>query len=156
LYNGDELKLVPAKETDRAAWASATASLLEDHDFESLDIAALAEEMRLLSAADFHELQSRLRVLIMHLLKWAYQPEKRSRSWLSTILTQRFEITTLVKQSPSLWTRLQAEDLEQIWEQAANLAATETGIDLEKFPGECIWELKAEILLSDWLPGKMS
>ena len=154
MYNGDELKLAPGKETDRAAWASATASLLEDHDFESLDIAALAEEMRLLSAADFHELQSRLRVLIMHLLKWAYQPEKRSRSWLSTILTQRFEIATLVKQSPSLWTRLQAEDLEQIWEQAANLAATETGIDIEKFPSKCSWDLKAEILLSGWLPSK--
>jgi len=141
------------RETDRAAWASATASLLEDHDFESLDIAGLAEEMRLLSAADCHELQSRLRTLIMHLLKWAHQPRKRSRSWLSTIATQRYEIETLVEQSPSLWIRLRPEDLRKIWSSVADLASTETGINIEKFPPECVWDLK-EILTVGWLPPK--
>jgi hypothetical protein len=143
------------RETDRAAWASATASLLEDHDFESLDVAGLAEEMRLLSAADYHELQSRLRILIIHLLKWSYQPRKRSRSGLVTIGTQRVEIETLLEQSPSLRTRLRSKELLKIWQRAADLAATETGIDMEKFPSACVWDLKTEILAAGWLPSNV-
>jgi hypothetical protein len=143
------------RETDRAAWASATASLLEDRDFESLDIAGLAEEMRRLSGADYHELQSRLRTLIIHLLKWSYQPRKRSRFWLVTIGTQRVEIETLLEQSPSLRTRLRPKDLQKIWHRAVDLAATETGIDIEKFPSACVWDLKTEILAAGWLPPKV-
>ena len=132
------------------------ADLLEDHDYESLDIAGLAEEMRLLANADYHELQSRLRTLIAHLLKWAYQTDKRSLSWLSTIATQRYEIETLLEQSPSLSARLRPEDLAKIWRKAAEFAAIETGIDCDAFPTECIWDLKAEILTSGWLPPKAS
>jgi hypothetical protein len=130
------------------------AGILESQDFSDLDASGLAEEMRLLANADYHELQSRLRMLIAHLLEWAYQSEKRSRSWLSTIATQRYEIETLLEQSPSLSTRLRPEDLEKIWRKAADFAAIETGLDAHTFPPQCIWDLQAEILTSGWLPPK--
>jgi hypothetical protein len=151
LYNGDELRLAIAKETDAAAWAEEMAALLESHDYANLDVAGLAEELRDLSRSRFDELRSRLRVLIVHLLKWQYQPARRSRSWRSTITTQRFDIADMLKESPSLGTRLQPEFAE-VWYRATVQAADETGIDIEKFPADCIWDLKTEILLSGWFP----
>jgi len=141
------------RETDRAAWASATASLLEDHDFESLDIAGVAEEMRLLSAADYRELQSRLRTLIIHLLKWSYQPRKRSRSGLVTIGTQRVEIETLLEQSP------QPADTSPAQRPAKDLAQSgrsggHADRDRHREVSQRV-RLKTETLADGWLPPKV-
>jgi len=145
------LKLATAKETDAASWAEEMAVLLESHDYANLDIAGVAEELRDLSRSRFDELRSRLRVLIAHLLKRQYQPAKRSGSWRSTITTQRFDIADMLKESPSLRTRLQPEFAE-VWYRATVQAADETGIDIEKLPAECIWDLQTEILRSGWFP----
>lgn len=145
------MKLATAKETDAAAWAEEMAALLESHDYANLDIAGLAEELRDLSRSRFDELRSRLRVLIAHLLKWQYQPAKRSGSWRSTITTQRFDIADMLKESPSLGARLKPE-FDEVWYQATAQAASETGIGIEKLPAGCIWDLQTEILLSGWFP----
>jgi len=150
-YNGGELKLATAKKTDAAAWAEEMAALLESRDYANLDIAGLAEELRDLSRSRFDELRSRLRILIAHLLQRQYQPAKGSGSWRSTITTQRFDIADMLKESPSLGTRLQPEFTE-VWYRATVQAADETGIDIEKFPAECFWDLQTEILLSGWFP----
>src|SRR2546426_519054 len=87
---------------DFVAWASETARLLRSGRFDKIDVEHLAEEVEDMANRDKRELASRLRVLILHLLKWQQQPGKRSRSWRATIATQRAELKDLLDQSPSL------------------------------------------------------
>ena len=72
-------------ETDVIAWANRQAALLRAGRFSELDIANIAEEIEDVGKSEERELASRMAVLLMHLLKWQYQPERQSRSWLRTI-----------------------------------------------------------------------
>ena len=93
------------------------------------------------------ELVSRLSVLIAHLLKWQFQPARRSRSWRNTILTQREEIEALLEDSPSL--RSELETLIPVaFARAGRLAEDETGIEQDAFGESCPFTLK-EILGED-------
>jgi len=76
---------------DFYAWTQSTAELIRTGKWYDLDRDALAEEIESLGKSDWRELASRLAVLLRHLLKWRYQPEKwqRGRSWSSTIWEQR-------------------------------------------------------------------
>ena len=69
---------------------------------EPVDFLNIAEEIESLGISQLNELYSRYRVLLMHLLKWQFQPEKRSPSWRKTIRTQRDLIARLLRQSPGL------------------------------------------------------
>jgi hypothetical protein len=66
---------------DFVAWAEQTARLLRQGRLHELDIENLAEEIEAMANRDRRELLSRLTVLLHHLLKWGWQPEKRSGSW---------------------------------------------------------------------------
>ena len=79
-------------ETDFYTWTVEQAQFLRDGAWDSLDIQNLAEEIETLGKQDRRELRNGLRVLIGHLLKWEYQPGKRSRSWSNTIYEQRYQI----------------------------------------------------------------
>ncbi len=87
------------------------------------------------------ELKSRLIVLLMHLLKWQYQPEKRSESWRSTITEQRICIEALLEDSPSLQPLL-TEIFADCYEKACLKASEETAIKLNLFPKESPFSLK--------------
>ena len=84
-------------ETDFYAWTLKQAELLKAGDFKRLDIVNLAEEIESLGKQQRQELRNRLGVLIGHLLKWDYQPEKRSKSWRATVREQRREILRLLQ-----------------------------------------------------------
>jgi hypothetical protein len=76
----------------------------------------------------------------MHLLKWKYQPERRSKSWSNTIRTQRMEANFALREAPSLTRRFNnAEWVDLVWSRARNQAASETGIDFDSFPEVCPW-----------------
>src|SRR5215472_16561668 len=83
-------------------WTQCNAALLRAGRFDHADIEHIAEELEGMGKRDQRELESRLQVLLMHLLKWKYQPAKRSSSWEGTIDTQRDEIGRLLRQAPSL------------------------------------------------------
>ena len=89
-------------ETDVAAWANQQAWLIRNRKFELLDIEHLAEEIEDVSKSEQRELASRMAVLIAHLLKWQFQPERSGKSWELTIRNQRKAIERHLKQVPSL------------------------------------------------------
>ena len=69
-------------ETDFHAWAIQNARLLREGKLTKLDAEHIAEELESMSASERRELLNRLQVLLSHLLKYQYQPERRSKSGL--------------------------------------------------------------------------
>jgi hypothetical protein len=131
-------------------WTQQMAIALRQGRWQDLDMENLAEEIESLGRSDKRALTSRLEVLLMHLLKWAYQPEKRSNSWQATIVEQRIRILGLLEESPSLKPYLQAE-CDRSYANAGKLAAAETGLDLATFPERCPFTLKT-VLTEGFLP----
>jgi hypothetical protein len=103
-----------------------------------------------MGASQRRELKNRLRVLLMHLIKWQWQPERRSASWGATIDVQRYELVDLLDSSPSL-KREVADVVHHVWQQAKKEAAKETGIAPDAFPELCPWDTEKQILMADWL-----
>lgn len=101
-----------------------------------LDLDNLAEEIESLGKSQARELFSRYVVILVHLLKWRHQPQRRSRSWRSTIATQRVELADLLATSPSL-RRRRAAEIARAYAAARKLAAIETGLPLDTFPETC-------------------
>lgn len=123
-------------ERDMYRWTRQQARLLRAGRMSELDLENLAEEIESLGNRDYRELRSRLELILLHLLKWQFQPEKRSGSWRSTIRTQRGEVDTLLKQSPSLRRRV-APFVAEVYPAAAASAADEAGLDESTFPRAC-------------------
>lgn len=139
-------------EKDFYAWTVEQAKLLRNGTLDSLDLLNLAEEIESLGKQDRRELRNRLRVLIGHLLKWEYQPGKRSKSWSNTIYEQRYQIKQLIKESPSLKPYLH-EAVVESYSDAVDLASRETLLDESCFPQECGYSLE-QILEKDFFPGE--
>jgi hypothetical protein len=137
-------------ETDFFLWTKEQAAALRAGRLDALDRDNLAEEVESLGRKDRRELESRLTVLVMHLLKWRYQPDQRSGSWDSTIRTQRREIQKLLHDSPSLRPAV-AEALEDGYDTARRNASAEAHFALDALPATCPFELE-QILADEWLP----
>ena len=135
---------------DIVAWAREQALLLRSGQLSAIDAEHLAEEIEAVSASERRELRNRLKVLLQHLLKWQYQPERRTRSWLATMLAQRDSIEDVLKTSPSLRISL-TNDLESAYSSAVRYAAEETGKDARAFPRTCPYGL-SDVLSDGWLP----
>lgn len=123
-------------EQDFARWAFEQAKLLRDGAVAGLDIENIAEELETLGRDEFNKLESILAVLVMHMLKWDRQPERRSRSWAITIHIQRRHAAKQIRDNPSLKRRL-GEALAEAHETARLTAANETGLPLNAFPVDC-------------------
>ena len=137
---------------DVVLWANEQAALLRAGRFAELDIANIAEEIEDVGKAEQRELASRMAVLLMHLLKWAYQPEKRTRSWQLTISDQRCRVQRRLRRTPSLKALLaDPEWQDDMWIDATHDASKETGLPLEIFPRTCPWSL-SDALTEGWLP----
>jgi Domain of unknown function DUF29 len=120
-------------DTDLYAWTQEQAHLLRQGQLAELDITNLVEEIEDMGKSQQRQLESRLVVLLAHLLKWQYQPAKRSRSWEATLRVQRLQLQKLLRQNPSLRPQL-AEVIADAYEQAINLAWAETGLNFDSFP----------------------
>lgn len=138
-------------ETDFYAWAIQNARLLREGKLTKLDAEHIAEELESMSASERRELLNRLQVLLAHLLKHQYQPERRSKSWLLTISHQRTAIERLLEQSLSLKTQLDADTLTKIYGKAVRDTVIETDLERHLFPVECPYRLE-QVLDEDWLP----
>ena len=127
-------------EQDFYLWIETTAQHLRKGDFTEVDLGNLIEEIESMGRSEKRELKSRLIVLLMHLLKWHYQPEKRSASWQSTITEQRICLEELLEDSPSLQP-LFTELFADCYNKARLTASQETGIKLNFFPQESPFSL---------------
>ena len=137
-------------EQDFLAWVEDQAQALRSRQASALDWDNLLEEIETMGRSEKNALRSRLRVLLMHLIKWQWQPEKKSKSWAQTIREQRLAIKYLLKDSPSL-KRLVSELLVESWDDAANEALFETGLAISTFPSVCPWDMDTQIL-ANWRP----
>jgi hypothetical protein len=137
-------------EQDFYLWIQATAQLLREGKLSELDLPNLIEEIEAMGRSEKRELKSRLVVLLMHLLKWKYQPGYRSESWRSTISEQRISIEAVLEDSPSLKPFL-PEVFDDCYQKARQKAANETGLRLDIFPSESPFGLE-ETLNPSYLP----
>lgn len=119
-------------ENDFYAWAMEQADLLRARRFDVADIDNIAEEIESMGRGEKRELVDRLAVLLLHLLKWQFQPGFRSPSWSSTIREQRMRLRRHLNDNPSLKSKL-AEAMAEAHELAIVGAARETGLPESAF-----------------------
>ncbi|CAN5189379.1 DUF29 domain-containing protein [soil metagenome] len=118
---------------DLYAWAQRQAALLRAGRLDELDLDRIAEEIDDVGNEIYERLESALTVLLMHMLKWDFQPERRSRSWEATIREQRKRVSRLLRENPSLKSKL-AEARESAYGYGRDRASGETNIAVERFP----------------------
>jgi len=123
-------------DTDFYAWCHEQARLMREGRLGELDVENVAEELESMGRSDKHQIRSRLKVLITHLLKWRYQPGRRSTSWQRTIRDQREELAYIASESPSL-KGYASTILPAVYASARHAASIETGIDYSVFPDAC-------------------
>ena len=141
----------PGYEEDFVLWTERQAALIRAGRFELVDWENVAEEIESLGVSDRREWGHRLEVLMMHFLKWQFQPIHRSRSWRSTIRVQRGRIERLLKQSPSLRRQVAALSKEH-YASARDMASAETGFAPQTFP-EALPYKPGQILDEAFFPG---
>lgn len=123
-------------EQDFYAWTAQQADLLRAGRLDELDTGNLIEELIDMGASQERELESRLTVLIAHLLKWRYQPERQGQRWRATIKEQRYRIARLLAKDPGLKSCLD-DAFATAWVSAVLQAVRETTLDEDDFPADC-------------------
>jgi hypothetical protein len=125
-------------QSDYYTWARQQADMLREGRFDDLDAAHLIEELEAMGASERRELTNRLTVLLMHLLKWQFQPARRGAAWSLTIRVQRLDISDL-------------QAFEKAYRKARLLAANETGMDESTFPQQSPYSIE-QTMADDFLP----
>lgn len=125
-----------AYDADLSAWALEQAGHLRSGRWASLDIGNLADEIEAVSRTERHALTSALRLILLHMLKWDHQPDRRSRSWTVSIRTQRLAVAEQIEDSPSLTPQV-GRLIARAYDRARIEAASETGLDEATFPRSC-------------------
>lgn len=131
-------------------WVESTIEILQQKRFDQLDIENLISEIESMENNDKKLVKSNLRILLMHLLKWQYQPEKRTNSWRTTIKEHRNRLEDDFADSPSLKNYF-LEVFNECYQKARDLASSETGLSISVFPVECPFHPDL-VLKSDFLP----
>lgn len=122
-------------EQDETAWLERMADLIRTGRLEEVDYPHLAEYLTDMARRDRREVESRLIVLMLHILKWTYQPDQLSGSWRSTIIAQRQELEGLV--NSGVLRRHAEAILETAYRKAVERAVAETGLPTATFPTAC-------------------
>ena len=144
------MNLMSAYDRDFHAWAMDQAEAIRSRSLNELDWDNLAEEVESLGKQQRAELRNRYEVLLMHLLKWMAQPDRRSRSWDLTIREQRTRIDQHLKDNPSLKSA-HLELFDEAYETARIAAARETRLSLKRFPASAPFTAE-QARDHDWLP----
>jgi hypothetical protein len=131
-------------EADEHAWIAAQISALREGTFGRLDRTHLIEYLSEMTIRDRRELQSRLTVLLHHLLKTRLEPARLTRSWVNTILEQQREIQSIVRGIPSLGRQAEAIAAEA-YPDAVRAASRETGVPAAQFPATSPWTVGAAL-----------
>ena len=137
-------------EQDFYLWIENTVNQLKTGQLLEVDLGNLIEEIGSMGRSEKQALESDLIIVLLHLLKYKYQPDKRSNSWLSSIYEHRRRLRKALKSSPSL-KPYYTEVFEECYQDARQEAALETGLTLEVFPVVCPFTPEAT-LDSEFLP----
>ncbi|WP_017658904.1 DUF29 domain-containing protein [Baaleninema simplex] len=137
-------------EEDYILWLDATVQKLRSHDYNEVDWDNLIEEIEDMGRRERQSLESNLVVVLLHLLKWQFQPERRTGSWESSIIEHRRRIRRAFKSSPSLKNYL-ISIVDECYESARKQARAETQLSLVVFPVNCPYDVE-EILNDEFLP----
>ena len=138
-------------EQDFYGWTQEQAGLLRAGRLTDLDIENLIEEVETMGRSEKRALESALTVLLVHLLKWQYQPVRRGRSWELTIKTQRINFMKILRDNPGLKPSLD-QVMMDAYQMAVINASQETGLDEKSFPVACPWSL-LDATNHDFFPG---
>jgi hypothetical protein len=136
-------------DADFAAWTAEQARHLRAVRPADLDWENLAEEVESLGRSDKRAVGSDLKVVLEHLIKWRYQPEKRSASWSDSIEEHRDRILRILEDSPSL-AALPAEILEQEYRRARRKALRDMGLPLDRVPTACPFTAEQALEADFW------
>lgn len=137
-------------EIDYLQWVETTVEKLRGHDYAEVDWENLIEEIADMGRSERRSLKSNLIVILVHLLKWQFQPELRSGSWEGSIIEHRRRVKEALSDSPSLKPYFDSIFAE-CYTQAVKQAKAETGLPLETFPVLCPYELP-EVIDDEFLP----
>jgi hypothetical protein len=138
-------------QTDYQRWLFDNAALLRTGRLSEIDAANIAEELEDMGRSEARALGSHLEVLLLHLIKWQFQPAQQSSGWRGSIMNARYAISDLLTDSPSLRNRvpeLVIKHYPRAWASAAN----ETGLPGTAFPRDCPYALEALLDIDFW-PG---
>ncbi len=137
-------------EQDYMLWLDTTCQLLKAGRLAEVDIANLLDELEDVGHSEKQALTSNLIVVLMHLLKYTYQPGQRSNSWRFTLKEHRRRLQEALTTSPSLKSYFE-QVLAACYQDARDLTSTETGVGLENFPVEIPFSLE-QVLDREYLP----
>jgi hypothetical protein len=137
---------------DYYLWLTHTAQLIKEGKFSEVDAANLIEEIEDMGRSEKRAVKSNLIIVLLHLLKYKYQPAKRTNSWKSSIREHRRRLRDDFQTSPSL-KRYFEEVMEECYQDAREQAADETGLSLDTFPTESPFST-SEVLNPQYLPQK--
>jgi hypothetical protein len=138
-------------ERDFYLWVEEQARLIKEGRLQQLDIVNLIDEIEALGIQEKKAVKSTLVVVLKHLLKYEYQPRRRSRSWLSSIAEHRRRLRDDLTTSPSLRPYAR-QQFEECYQDGRRQALIETGLAEEAVPRTPIYTLE-QTLDSDFLPG---
>jgi uncharacterized protein DUF29 len=143
---------IPDSSYDRDfyAWTNEQAALLRAGKLGQADLAHIAEEIESMGKTEKRELVSRLTVLMLHLLKWRFQPELRSTSWRLSVEEQRIQVASHLGDNPSLKTLL-ATAIADAYRLAVIGARRETGLSAATFASFCPWSFE-QMMDDDFWP----
>jgi hypothetical protein len=141
----------PLYDRDFYAWSLQQAELLRKGRLADADIEHIAEEIDSMGRTEKRELISRLSVLLLHLMKWRYQPDKRTPSWEASVRVQRNRLVDHLDDNPSLKPSL-PNALASAYRDASLEAVAETGLPGDTFPDACPWTIE-QILDGAFWPG---
>ncbi|HZT25947.1 MAG TPA: DUF29 domain-containing protein [Pseudolabrys sp.] len=140
--NGNHVGLAP-EAPERAeymrdfySWLIEQARFVREGRWDALDRSNLAEEIESLRREQFNKLESALRVLLTHILKWDHQPSRRNRAWAVSIRQQRLDVDDVLGYNPGLKPRI-AEALARVYRKARLQAVKETRLKESRFPEKC-------------------
>jgi len=136
-------------ETDFYDWTQQQAATLRARNISGLDFEHLIEEVESMGRSERRELECRLELLLMHLLKWQYQPERRGSSWEATVMEQRRKVIRHLRENPSL-KGLLADAYEETYGDAVLAAVRETKLPRSTFPAQCPWTFEQAVNDSFW------
>ena len=91
-------------------------------------ITGIEELIQALFRSEKRALKSQLIRLMLHIIKWQSQPERRSLSWIASIKDAREEIVDIQEETPSLNNNV----IEELWEKAFIIAKRDAQAEMHK------------------------
>ncbi len=137
-----EPEAYPDYEADGYGWAMAQGALLRQRRFDAIDWDNVAEEIETMGRSERSAYTSQLSRVLIHMLKWEAQPERRGMSWWLSIMNGRFDALHVLEQNPSLKPQLEEMHRSSL-AYARKKAAIETAIDEKVFDAIEITQIDA-------------